>query len=107
MKKEILKASFYCLLIALCLRMAWAQTMAPTPNPAIISQDNVIVLRGKVQRQMQTWLSIEAHNQTAWLQDGFDPSFTIIVSDCKPMFRHLPNGQWEIAFLSVPTAKRQ
>ena len=71
---------------------AAAQTNADT--------DRAIVVKGKVAGDWRTWLKIEAHNGKYWLRDGYDPSYTRVVSDYKPLFRKLPTGEWEIMFTS-------
>lgn len=64
------------------------------------SGDRVILIKGKVAGDMRDWLRIEAHNGREWKDNGFDPSYTRIVSDYMPMFRKMPNGTWEIMFTS-------
>lgn len=107
-----MKTTIYCLLIAICLRVAWTQTVytmydPPPPKPghgsaaAFISDgDRVLLVKGRLAGDMKNWLVIEAHNGHEWKENGFDPTYTRVVCDYKPMFRKLPNGSWEIMFTS-------
>lgn len=95
-----MKTTLYCLLIALALRFAWSQTVI-TQTANFIDGERVLIIKGKVAGEMKGWLVIEAHNGAQlWRENGFDPSFTRVVCDYKPLFRKLPNGQWEIMFTS-------
>lgn len=104
-----MKTTIYCLLIAICLRVAWTQgvyTMYdPVPTPPkqtgfITDGEKVLLLKGKVAGEFKNWLIVETHNGREWRNNGYDPTFTRILADYKPLFRKLPNGQWEIMFTS-------
>lgn len=77
-----------------------ALAFAQTHQSWIRDSDRVLLIKGKVAGEIKNWLSIESHNGSEWEENGFDPSYTRVVSDYKPMFRHLPNGQWEIMYTS-------
>ena len=47
-----------------------------------------------------SWLKIQRHNLKAFDAKGFDPCYTSIESDFKPIAKKLPNGKWEITFVS-------
>jgi hypothetical protein len=109
-----MKTTLVCLLAALAMRAAFqagiAQTVSvsaekphaeATPRITFIQDgDRVLLVKGKVARELRTWLVIEAHNAHEWAENGFDPSYTRIVSDYKPMMRKLPSGAWELGFTS-------
>jgi hypothetical protein len=58
----------------------------------------VLMLKGKVAGDLKSWLVINTYNGDQWKQNGYDPSYTRILSDYTPLFRKLPSGQWEICF---------
>ena len=66
----------------------------------IMDGDRVLIIKGKVAGDFKNWLVVEAHNAAEWKDNGFDPSYTRIVSDYKPIFRKMPNGTWEVMFTS-------
>ena len=48
-----------------------------------------------------TWLVIDRANKTdndPVGKGGFDPSYTYLISDFKPLVKKLRNGKWEIQF---------
>jgi hypothetical protein len=94
-----MKTTLYCLLIAVALRLAFAQTVE-THASFIDNADRVLIIKGVVAGDMKNWLIIESHNGKEWKQNGFDPTYTRVLCDYKPLFRKLPGGQWEIMFTS-------
>lgn len=100
-----MRISIYCLLIALALNVAFSQTVeVPSDAKFITSGDRVILIKGKVAGDTRVWLVIEAYNASKWKANGFDPCFTRVVCDYKPLFRKIGN-QWEIMFTSELTEK--
>ena len=97
--KEILKTSIYCLLIALLLAGAYAQVVE-SHTSYTTSTDRILMIKGMVARDMTSWLIVEARNGTEWKKNGFDPIYTHLICNYKPLFRRLPTGQWEIMFQS-------
>lgn len=47
-----------------------------------------------------TWLTVERANKNDSEAKGFDPSYTYLLSDFKPLVKKLRNGKWEIQFTS-------
>ncbi len=93
-------------LIFLICMTAHGQTIAlNTDTQPVLNTDRAVILKGRIAGDWKSWLVIEAHNGQYWDKDGYDPSYTRVVCDYKPIFRHLPNGQWEIGFVSELTQK--
>lgn len=96
----------WCALIAFAVFTARSQVLAPSTavasssTPVVAGADKIVLLKGKVAGGWQQWLAIELHNGAQWRVNGYEPDFTDIVSDYQPLFRRLPNGQWEIKFVS-------
>jgi hypothetical protein len=102
MKPIIAGLLFAAVLVALAMSQTVAVKSQPTPKPInyFVDGDRLLMVKGQVADELRGWLVIEAHNGHEWAKRGFDPSYTRLVSDYKPMARKLPNGQWEIAFTS-------
>ena len=50
--------------------------------------------------EWRVWLEAVAYSSDAdWVKDGYNPSFTYLVSDYKPMVKKI-GGKWQIAFTS-------
>ncbi len=91
------------ILIALIAIVASVSGQTVALNTSLIPVETFersILIKGKVAGDWKTWLLIEAHNGDVWRADGYDPSYTRLVCDYKPLFRKLANGQWEIMFTS-------
>jgi hypothetical protein len=72
-----------------------------TPRIVFVQDgDRVLMVKGKVANEIRVWMVMEAHNGREWPTRGFDPSYTRIVTDYKPMMQKLPTGAWEIGFTS-------
>ena len=48
------------------------------------------------------WLTVQDHSQTTMKETVVtsDPSYTNLVSQSRPIVKKLPNGTWEIVFVS-------
>lgn len=88
-----MKTLTYIAGIFCCLAMVAAQTF-------VSNGDRVLMLKGKVAGEYKNWLVIETFNGNEWKTNGYDPIYTRVLCDYKPMFRKLSNGQWEIMFQS-------
>jgi len=96
-----LGVAIVCLTAAIAVRLAFDAKAQTAVTPVTTTgQERTITIQGKVADGTRYWLSIEAHNGAAFDDRGFEPSYTRIVSDYKPMFRKLASGQWEIMFTS-------
>lgn len=107
MKKIIAASIFFGVVILLLVLVnhCSAQTVALNSNTGPVGDgEKSLMIRGKVAGDWKTWLVVEAHNGYQWKDNGYDPSLTRVVCDYMPLFRKLPNGQWEIMFTS-PIAK--
>lgn len=96
--KTILIYSIVTLLLVSALS-AFSQAFAPSMFNSVVNGQQVLMVKGKVENGIHVWLTIEAYNGQQWAANGFEPTYTRVVSDYKPMFRHLPNGQWEMMFV--------
>ncbi len=76
-----------------------ARTANVTTYP-IVEGEHAALIKGKIAGEIKQWLAIEAHNGPDWSSDGYDPNYTRIVCDYKPIVRKLPGGFWEIQFTS-------
>jgi hypothetical protein len=103
----------FCLSVALAMRMAFDQAIGqqapinhPTPNTHEL---HTYVLPGKVAiewkfyEETRVWLSINSFDSKAWYNDGYNPSFTYIMSTALPVVKKLSNGQYQISFTSELT----
>lgn len=103
---KILAAVWFILIVGglLCLvQMCTCHAQTVALNTAIIpieTYERALIIKGKVAGDWRSWLVIECHNGDEWRANGYDPSYTRIVMDYKPLFRKLPNGQWEIMMTS-------
>ncbi len=91
---------------ALILLQCDAQTVniwTEQPKPVFIQDGNrILLIKCKFTADApRVWLIIEAHNGHDFNERGFDPSYTRLLCDYEPLFRKLPNGQWEIGFRSA------
>jgi hypothetical protein len=101
--KTLFQISLVALIGVLAAKLILAQTVV-MPQTFIRDGERVLLLKGRVADQLKTWLVIEAHNGAQWKERGYDPSFTRVVCDFKPLFRKLPHGnQWEIMFTAENT----
>lgn len=85
---------------ALCFAFGQTVQVAHVSPQFVDNGDRVLLIKGNIARETKTWLVIEAHNGREWNTDGFSPTYTRVISDYMPLFRRLPNGQWEIMFTS-------
>lgn len=46
------------------------------------------------------WLMVERHNMKAHDAKGFDPCYTSVISDFKPVPKKRSDGKWEIEFVT-------
>lgn len=60
----------------------------------------LLQIQGRTGAGMQTWMTIEGREQRFFCEEGFHPTYTHIYSDYQPLWRKLPNGQWEIMFVT-------
>lgn len=107
-----MKTMIAALMIAVIGRVVFeanlkAQTLAPqTTNEkqtltkiAPTSGPQIFTFRGGVNNA--GWLVVKRHNAKALDQkQDFDPCFTSVVSDYKPIVRKMENGKYEIEFTS-------
>jgi hypothetical protein len=107
-----------CLAIAVCARLAFeavtAQPMpTPPPEPPERTQSpvpnqtptrpqeetrRVLYVWGKVADEWKLWLYVTRANLKDDERRGFDPSYTVMLSDYKPIVRKLDNGKYTITF---------
>jgi hypothetical protein len=97
--KTILTYSIVTLLLIGALSLA-QQVILPQSWNFVSNGQRVLLIKGNVANEQKVWLIIEAHNGEQWAKNGFDPIYTRVLCDYKPMFRKLPNKQWEILFTS-------
>lgn len=95
----ILFCSIMALLGVVLAKCAFGQTVQVRPE-YVINGDRALLIKGKTAGSVNVWMTLEAHNGAQWIDDGFNPSYTRLICDYKPMFRKLPTGQWEIMFTS-------
>jgi hypothetical protein len=51
--------------------------------------------------EMRVWLSVNTFNRAdEWVKEGYNPSYTYLVSQYKPIVKKMGNGQWQITFTS-------
>lgn len=96
------KTTMICLAIAVALRLAFetitAQTVQ-TPTDTV-ANTTAISVQGKVADKWRTWLWVRRVNTKDYDARGYDPSYTVLVSDYKPIVRKLDSGKYSITFTS-------
>ena len=92
----LLRCSLAALVGILIAKWVLAQTAVPFDigRPAD-GQPTRIEIKGGVSG---TWLVVGRANKNAPDACGFDPSYTYLISDFKPMIKKLRNGKYEIQF---------
>lgn len=98
--KTILYFSLSVLIVILLCKSITSQQVVTEKTMEKSTDPKVIILRGRVAGDWKSWLKIETFNSRDFPVNGFDPTYTHLVSDYKPMFRRLQNGQWEIMWTS-------
>lgn len=91
-------ASVISLIVAFVAQVAWAGGHSTSLNNTSPALDKALLIKGKVAGEWKEWLVIETYNGHEWISNGYDPAFTHVVSDYKPLFRQLPDGRWEMIF---------
>jgi len=110
MKKNIRLIGVAFAAVALAHAAAWgianAQTVeVPTEKTEHAAgwtspHTGVIAVEGKIAGEWHHWLFVQRHNLNDYEERGFDPCYTSIVSDYKPVAKRLDDGTWEITFTS-------
>jgi len=99
-----MKTTMICFAIAVALRVAFdltAQTPTPPAESVMTSRDaRAIPVEGKIAGDWRAWLWISRVNLRDTESRGFDPSYTVLLSDYKPIVRKLDNGKWSVTFTS-------
>ncbi len=87
-------------LLLFCATIMLAQDVQTPVNP-VVDGERVILIKGRVAGDMRVWLVVECHNGAdGWKHDGYNPSYSRVIVDYRPLFRKLPSGQYEIMFTS-------
>lgn len=91
-----LRCSLAALVGIIIAKLVLAQTAVPfdIERPAD-GQPTRIEVKGGVSG---TWLIVSRANKMAPDARGFDPSYTYLISDFKPMVKKLRNGKYQIQF---------
>ena len=101
-----MKTTLYCLAIALAFRIALAQSVeimsdhGKEPADALYPAKQLFISGGMYGR----WLTILRFDSTV-TRFGFDPVFTYAICKFKPVVKKLPNGYYQITFVSEITEK--
>jgi hypothetical protein len=93
--------------ILLAILFLWqaaaAQTVSVSSKPDQ-EQQHLLIMPGRLavewrfHDETRAWLSVNSYNHADWLHDGYDPSFTYILSQYRPVVVQSKNGQWQITF---------
>jgi hypothetical protein len=95
-----MRLTLYCLAIAVGMRLAF-DTATGQMN---IGNDHAYVLPGKIglhwrlHDEDRVWLELRSADREAWPKEGFNPSFTSIITEYRPLVNQLPNGKFEVTF---------
>jgi len=99
---KIIKFSLVCSIAALIgvllAKCIFGQSFVSDGLPASDGKATRIQIEGGVSG---VWLTVERANKTdprPTGKGGFDPSYTYLLSDFKPLIKKLKNGKWEIQF---------
>jgi len=99
--KTTLYFSISVLLVALVCRAIVSQQVATDKTYLyVLSRNKTLMVQGKVAGDLKAWMVIQSFNGKDFPGNGFDPTYTHITADYKPMFRQLHDGRWEILFTS-------
>lgn len=83
--------------LALAVGLTYGQILVPSRTH---QENKEIVVSGVVAGDWTHWMTVEAHNGKEFAERGFDPCYTNVVTDYKPVVHKLPDGKWEIQFTS-------
>lgn len=86
--REMLRASVWCLFIALALNVAFTQALAPG-----------VLGPGKAAGTTRAWLKIEYLNDAGNCPDCYRPDRTVIYSKKEPVVKKISEKVWTITFL--------
>jgi hypothetical protein len=97
--KMILWCSIAALLGLVLAKLLLGQAAVPfdMTQPVGAQAPSRIEIKGGVSG---TWLVVNRANKTDPLGKGFDPSYTYLISDFKPVAKKLKDGKWQIQFVS-------
>jgi hypothetical protein len=89
----MIRVTFFCLIIAIIARTAMDQRIA--------AQDAVDG-RASTAGRAASWLLLNDHSQRVTRTQAItiNPCYTSLTSDYKPISHKLPDGRWEIVFVS-------
>jgi hypothetical protein len=98
----MIRTTMFCLAVAMCWRAAmgneWLQAQTVEMFTAHYAHDEAVVyVSGGASGN---WLTIQRANLADYERRGFDPSYSYVLSDFKPLVKKLSNGKWEITFTS-------
>jgi hypothetical protein len=100
----MLRTSIYCLGIALAMRVAFDLTAQEVsvarPDKHTYLTDKKAAVEWHFHDEYRVWLSVNAYNGYNWAEEGYHPSFTYVLCNYKPVVRKLPNGSYQITFVS-------
>lgn len=100
---EAMKTTLGCLLIALILRLGFDRLSA---QEAKLGDSHVLAIPGKVAVEWhfydehRVWLSINTFASASWPKEGYNPSFTYLRCQYKPIVKKMENGEWQVSFTS-------
>ena len=79
----------------------YAQALCTDKMQFIATNDRIVLFKGKIAGEIKGWLAVETYNGTEWNSNGYEPSFTRVVTSYKPMMRKLSNGTYELMFVNA------
>lgn len=83
----------------LVLLLLTASAAANDTNHTLITEGKVAV-EWHFYDEHRVWLSVNSYSGHDWANDGYNPSFTYIRCQYKPMVKKLLDGQYQITFAS-------
>lgn len=97
--RTALTTTLACLGIAIALRIAFSQALAPMVIPVSNDTPRVVILQGRMDGEWIAWLIIEPLNAD-WRTNGYQPKQTHLISNYPTLTRKLLTGQYETIFVN-------
>lgn len=65
-----------------------------------LATDGKVAVQWHFHDEYRVWLSVNSYSADDWVKDGYNPSFTYVRCQYKPVVRKQKDGQWVITFSS-------
>lgn len=84
----------------LIILLLTASVLAQDQKNHTLITDGKVAVQWHFYDEYRVWLSVNSYSGGDWKKDGYNPSFTYIRCQYKPIIKKMPDGQWQITFTS-------